>query len=83
MGGCKTKQLFEYGRMQVLTSKPSHVPGETVFGQVQVQLEQSFPGKQLLVEVIATEKTYWRTYENKSVHIHKGKHELLRMTLVA
>ena len=82
MGSGKSKPLFEHGRMQVLTSKPSHVPGEIVYGQIQIQLEQSYPSKELVVEIIGHEKVYWKTHENKSVHIHKGKQEIYRHPIV-
>ena len=82
MGGKKSKPLFEHGGMIVLLSKASHVPGEIVHGQVQITLDQSYPTNELLVEISGHEKVFWHTHENKSVHVHKGKHEIFKSQIV-
>jgi len=81
MGGSKTKHLYEHGRMQVSLSKTSHIPGETIFGQIQVQLEQNYPTKEVFIEVSGQEKVYFETHENKHTHIHKNKQDVFHQAI--
>ena len=52
-----------------------------VSGTINAQLDQSYPGNQLTVEIIGVEKVKFNTNQDHS-HIVKNKHEVVHTTSV-
>ena len=53
-----------------------------VLGTINAQLDQSYPGNQLTVEIIGVEKVKFTTNQGKHSHTVKNKHEVVHTTSV-
>ena len=80
--GSKSTKLWEHGRLQIITNGSNFVPGQVVSGTINAQLDQSYPGKQLTIEIVGVEKVKFTTNQGKHSHTVKNKHEAVHTTSV-
>ena len=53
-----------------------------ISGTINAQLDQSYPGKQVTLEIVGVEKVKFTTNQGKHSHTVKNKHEVVHTTTV-
>ena len=77
--GAKSTTLWEHGRLQIITNGNNFMPGQVISGTINAQLDQSYPGQELTIEIVGAEKVRFNTDEDDQV---KNKHEVVHTTMV-
>jgi len=57
--GSKTSNSAKYGQIYIQTDKPSYTGGETVIGNIYINLTSSYPGNQLFLKLKGKEAVYF------------------------